>query len=99
MVLPKLKLGSSKLNKFATIFDFFNKQAFPNKVSSFHKKDKLFPIDQVEGHITYESIYYNSISKQYRREVYYPFSLHFQECVFNRSVAFFNHSVNFGVIS
>jgi len=25
VVLPKLKLGSSKLNKFATIFDFFSK--------------------------------------------------------------------------
>ena len=63
MVLPKLKLGSSKLNKFAAIFDFFSKQALPSRVTSFHKKNKLSPVDQIKRHIAYESIYYNLISK------------------------------------
>jgi len=65
MVLPKLKLGNSKLNEFATIFDFFNEQAFPSKVTSFHKENRLSPVDQVEGHIACESVCCNSISEQY----------------------------------
>ena len=63
MVLPKLKLGNLKLNEFAAIFDFFNKQAFPSRVTSFHRENKLFLIDQIKRHITYESIYYNLISE------------------------------------
>ena len=63
IVLPKLKLGNLKLNKFVAVFDFFSKQAFLNKVTSFHKENKLSPVNQVKGHITCESVYYNSISE------------------------------------
>jgi len=83
MVLLKLKLDSLKLNKFVAIFDFFNKQAFSNKVISFQKKNRLFLINQVKGHIACKSVCYNSISKQYYREVYYLFPFHFRKCVLN----------------
>ena len=45
MILLKLKLGNSKLNEFAAVFDFFNKQALPSRVTSFHRENKLFPIN------------------------------------------------------
>jgi len=45
MVLLKLKLGTLKLNEFAAIFDFFNKQAPSSKVTSFYKENKLSPVD------------------------------------------------------
>ena len=99
MVLLELKLGNSKLNEFAAIFDFFSEQASSSKVTSFHKENKLFPVDQVKGHIACESVCYNSISEQYRREVYYPLSLHFRKCIFNRSIAFLDHSVSLKIIS
>jgi len=99
IVLLKLKLGNSKLNKFVAIFDFFNKQASPSKVTNFHKENKLFLVNQVKGHIACESVCYNSISKQYRREVYYPLSLHFRKCVFNRFITSLNYSINLRVIS
>ena len=41
MILLKLKLDSLKLNEFAAVFDFFSEQAFPNRVTSFHKENKL----------------------------------------------------------
>jgi len=63
VILLKLKLDNLKLNKFAAIFNFFNEQAFPSRVTSFHKENKFFPVNQVKGHITYESICYNSISE------------------------------------
>jgi len=63
VVLLKLKLGNSKLNKFVAIFDFFSKQASPSKVTNFHKENKFFPVNQVKGHIACESVCYNSISK------------------------------------
>jgi len=63
MILPKLKLNNSKLNKFATIFNFFSKQASSSRVTSFHKKNKLSPVNQVKGHITCRSVCYNSINK------------------------------------
>jgi len=65
VILLKLKLGNSKLNKFVAIFDFFNKQALPNKVTSFHKENKLSSVNQIKGHITCKNVYCNSISKQY----------------------------------
>jgi len=99
VVLPKLKLGDLKLNEFVAIFDFFSKQASPNKVINFHRENRLFPINQVKGHITCESVCCNSISKQYRQKVYYLLSLHFRKCVFNQSVTFLNHFVSLRVIS
>jgi len=45
VVLPKLKLGSLKLNKSAAIFDFFNEQALSSKITSFHKENKLFLVN------------------------------------------------------
>ena len=99
VILLELKLGSSKLNEFAAVFDFFSEQALPNRVTSFHKENKLSPVDQVKGHIACGSVCCSSISKQYRRKVYYSLSFHFQECVFDRSVTSLNHSVSFGIIS
>jgi len=99
VILLKLKLGSLKLNEFAAIFDFFSKQAFPSRITSFHRENKLSPVNQVKGHITCESVCYNSISEQYCQKVYYSFSLHFRKCVFDRSVAFLDYSINLKVIS
>ena len=63
MVLLKLKLGNLKLNEFAAIFDFFSEQAFPSRVISFHKENKLFLVDQVEGHIACGSVCCSLISE------------------------------------
>ena len=99
VVLPKLKLNNLKLNEFAAVFDFFSKQAPPSRVTNFHKKNKLFLVNQVKGHITCGSVCYNSISEQYRRKVYYLFSFYFRECVFDWFVASFDHSISFKVIN
>ena len=99
VVLLELKLGSSKLNEFAAIFDFFSKQAFSSRVTSFHKENRLSPVNQVKGHIACESICCNSISKQYRWKVYYLLFLHFRKCVFDWSVTSLDYFVSFKIIS
>ena len=63
MILLKLKLDSLKLNKFIAVFDFFNKQAFPSRVTNFHRENKLSSVNQVKGHITCGSVCCNLISK------------------------------------
>ena len=99
VVLLKLKLGNSKLNEFAAIFDFFSEQAFPSRVTSFHKENKLSPVNQIKGHITCGSVCCNSISKQYRWKVYYLLFLHFRKCVFDWSVTSLDYFVSFKIIS